>query len=183
MSSPVHYFKAISDFKLQLQSGNAHSLQNWQIFVRMTLKLDHDAWPWQTIGHLFYDFSSFVHHLIAIGEFKLELQYGNCGSKLDIFARCDLEICEWPWITIEHFYYDTSSSVHHFITIGELKPELQTRNAQFGSKSDIFSCDQAALQMVFSVCPSVCLSVCLSVCHTFLTMFQSSYHQIFRSYY
>ena len=27
----------------------------------------------------------------------------------------------------------------------------------------IFSCDQAALQMVFSVRPSVCLSVCLSV--------------------
>ena len=27
----------------------------------------------------------------------------------------------------------------------------------------IFSCDQAALQMVFSVCPSVRLSVCLSV--------------------
>ena len=59
----------------------------------------------------------------------------------------------------------------------------------FGS---FFSCDQAALQMVFSVClsvcPSVCLSVCpsvrLSVCHTFLTMFPSSYHhEIFRSYY
>ena len=40
----------------------------------------------------------------------------------------------------------------------------------------VFSCDQAALQMVFSVrpsvrpsvCPSVCLSVCPSVCHTFL---------------
>ena len=29
---------------------------------------------------------------------------------------------------------------------------------------DIFSCDQAALQMVFSVCPSVCPSVRLSVC-------------------
>ena len=27
----------------------------------------------------------------------------------------------------------------------------------------VFSCDQAALQMVFSVCPSVCPSVCLSV--------------------
>ena len=52
----------------------------------------------------------------------------------------------------------------------------------------IFSCDQAALQMVFSVRPSVCLSVRLSVCpsvrHTFLTMFPSSYHhEIFRSYY
>ena len=32
----------------------------------------------------------------------------------------------------------------------------------------IFSCDQAALWMVQSVCPSVC--------HTFLTLFPSSYH-------
>ena len=39
----------------------------------------------------------------------------------------------------------------------------------------VFSCDQAALWMVFSVR--------LSVCHTFLTMFPSSYHhEIFRSY-
>ena len=46
--------------------------------------------------------------------------------------------------------------------------------------SMVFSCDQAALQMVFSVCPSICPSVC----HTFLTMFPSSYHhEIFRSYY
>ena len=43
-----------------------------------------------------------------------------------------------------------------------------------------FSCDQAALWMV----QSVCLSVCPSVCHTFLTMFPSSHHpEIFRSYY
>ena len=56
----------------------------------------------------------------------------------------------------------------------------------------VFSCDQAALWMVQSVCPSVrlsvrlsvCLSVRPSVCHTFLTMFPSSYHhEIFRSYY
>ena len=47
-----------------------------------------------------------------------------------------------------------------------------------------FSCDQAALWMVFSVRLSVCLSVRLSVCHTFLTMFPSSYHhEIFRKYY
>ena len=48
----------------------------------------------------------------------------------------------------------------------------------------VFSCDQAALQMVFSVCPSVRLSVRPSVRHTFLTMFPSLYHhEIFRSYY
>ena len=37
---------------------------------------------------------------------------------------------------------------------------------------DVFSCDQAALWMVFSVR----LSVCPSVTHTFLTMLPSSYH-------
>ena len=42
--------------------------------------------------------------------------------------------------------------------------------------SRIFSCDQAALWMVQSVCPSVC--------DAFFTMFPSSYHhEIFRSYY
>ena len=43
---------------------------------------------------------------------------------------------------------------------------------------ELFSCDQAAIWLVQSVCPSVCLSVR----HTFLIMFPSSYHhEIFRS--
>ena len=41
----------------------------------------------KTIGHLYYATSSFMHHFVAIGEFKLELQSGNAqfGSKLMIF--------------------------------------------------------------------------------------------------
>ena len=31
----------------------------------------------KTIGHLFYANTSFLHHFLAIGEFKLELQSGN----------------------------------------------------------------------------------------------------------
>ena len=42
---------------------------------RVTLKFD--RWPWKTIGHLSYATSGFVHHFIAICEFKLELWYGN----------------------------------------------------------------------------------------------------------
>ena len=58
------------------------------------------------------------------------------------------------------------------------------QNCNFVFFAIFFSCDQAALQMVFSVCLSVRPSVCLSVRHTFLTMFSSSYHhEIFRSYY
>ena len=39
--------------------------------ARVTVKFD--GWPCKTIGHLFYATSSFVHHFVAIGEFKLEL--------------------------------------------------------------------------------------------------------------
>ena len=41
----------------------------------------------KTIGHLFYATSSFVHHFVPIGEFKLELQSGNAqfGSNSTIF--------------------------------------------------------------------------------------------------
>ena len=42
----------------------------------------------------------------------------------------------------------------------------------------IFSCDQAALQMVFSVCPSVRLSVCPSVCLSVTPFWLCSHHRI-----
>ena len=50
-----------------------------------TLKFD--RWPCKTIGHLFYATSSFLHHFVAIGEFKLGLQSGNAqsGSNLTMF--------------------------------------------------------------------------------------------------
>ena len=41
------------------------------------------VWPWnlmddqKTIGHLLYATLSFLHHFVAIGEYKLELQSGN----------------------------------------------------------------------------------------------------------
>ena len=48
----------------------------------------------KTIGHFFYAAASFVHHFIAICEFKLELQSGNAefGSKSIFCWPCDLEI-------------------------------------------------------------------------------------------
>ena len=60
-------------------------------FSRVTLKLY--GWPWKTKGHIFYATSTFVHHFVAIGEFKLELQSGNAqfGSNSTIFRAV------WPW--------------------------------------------------------------------------------------
>ena len=55
--------------------------------------LQFDLWPWKTIGHLFYATSCFVHHFLAIGELKLELQSGSpqFGSNSTIFRAV------WPW--------------------------------------------------------------------------------------
>ena len=58
--------------------------------------LKFDGWPSKTRGHLFYATSSSVHHFVAIGEFKLELQSGNAqsgsNSVIFFFIPCDLEI-------------------------------------------------------------------------------------------
>ena len=148
-------------------------------YSRVTLKFD--GWPWKTMGLLYYATSSFVHHFVAIGELKLELQSGNaqfgsnstifralwpwnltddleqgksegfesCNRPLvwkrliwvkigDVLYRVTLKFDVWPWITIGHLFYATSSSMHHFVAIGEFKLELPSGNAQFGSKSTNF---------------------------------------------
>ena len=139
-SSFVHHFKSTNEFKLELQSGNAQFGQKLTIlFSRVTLQFD--VWPWKTIGHLFYASSSFMHHFVAIGEFKLELQSGNVqfGSKSMIFlGHVTLKFDGWPWKTIGHLFYATSNFVHHFVAIGKFELELQSWNAQSGSSSTIF---------------------------------------------
>ena len=44
----------------------------------------------------------------------------------------------WPRKIIGHLFYTTSSFVHHFKSISKFKLELQSGNAQFGSKLMIF---------------------------------------------
>ena len=131
-SSFVHHFVAINDFKLEIQPGNAQFGSKSTIFRAV--------WPWKTIGHLFYATWSFVHHFVAIDEFKLVLQSGNgqfaSKSIFRVVWPCNLTL--WPWKTIGHLFYSTSSFVHHFVAIGEIKLELQSGNAQCGSNSTIF---------------------------------------------
>ena len=84
----------------------------------MTSKFN--GWPQKIIGHLFYTTSSFVHHFKSISKFKLELQSGNAqfGSKSTIFlSRVTLQFDGWHRKTIGHFFYTTSSFVHHFKSI------------------------------------------------------------------
>ena len=55
--------------------------------------LQFNRWLWKTIGHLFYATSSFVHHFVAVGEFKLEKQSENSQFVLKSANICAV----WPW--------------------------------------------------------------------------------------
>ena len=134
------------------------------------MNLNNDGWPRNTIGHLFYTTSSFVHHFKAIGDLKLELQ--SCWSKLMIsLSHVTMKLDRWPWKTIG--YYEMASFVHNFIAISWLKLELQSWNAWFGSKSVIFiPCElhfwwmtlkknMAHLRCYVKLCASSCSHRCI----------------------
>ena len=69
---------------------------------------------------------------VAIRKHSIRVKIG------DFFVLCDLEFWSMTLKTIGHLFNTTPSFVHHFKSIGEFKLELQSVNAQFGSKSAIF---------------------------------------------
>ena len=137
------YFKLCASFRSHqwIQTGVRVRKRSIRVKIidflaRVTLKFN--RWPWKSIGNLSYATSSFVHHFIAISEFKLELRVRKRSIPVKIghfLARVTLKFYRWPWKTIGHLSYATSRFVHHFIAISEFKLELESGNAQFGSKS------------------------------------------------
>ena len=127
----LFYFKLVASFR------NHWCIETWvtvqkrpiwvkidDFFSRVTSKFD--VWPWKTTGHLFYATSSFVHHFIAIGEFKLELKSGNAqsGSNSTIFSAV------WPWNLADDLEQGKSEGFDSCDLPGNL--------AQILSKSSIF---------------------------------------------
>ena len=69
-----------------------HSHQSIKTGVTVqNLKID--RWPWETIGHIFIAFPSFVHYLVAIGQLNLELQFGNAKFGWKSASFCPV----WFW--------------------------------------------------------------------------------------
>ena len=92
------YFKLCASFRSHWWFETGDTVRKWPIWVKIDdffscVTLQFDVWPWKTIGHLFYSTSSFVHHFVANGEFKLELLSRNAQfeSNSTIFRAV------WPW--------------------------------------------------------------------------------------
>ena len=70
---------------------------------------------------------------------EVTVRKSSIWVKISDFLSCvTLKFDGWPWKTIGHLFYTTSSFVHHFKSIGEFKLELQSGNTQFWAKSAIF---------------------------------------------
>ena len=110
-----------------------------EFLSQATLKFD--EWPWKTIGHIFYDTSSFMYHFVAIGQFKLEI-VRKCPFSVkigDFSSRVTLKFHGWHWKTKGGLFYAIASFVYHFVDMCEFKLELQSGNDQTRTKLVLIS--------------------------------------------
>ena len=116
-----------------------NSGRNWRYFVPCDLEiwwmtLEDNRAPLLKYTKLCASFQ--IHRWI---ETEVTVRKRSIWVKIGDFLSCvTLKFYGWPWKTIGHLFYTTSSFVHHFKSIDEFKLELQSGNVQFGSKSAIF---------------------------------------------
>ena len=115
-------------------------------WVVTSVTLTYDLWPWP------FAWTSLLSLVITPENFMMiwwweHSQKGVTDRQTDgrtdgqTDGRTDWTIHRAAWSqlkTIGHLFYATSSFVQHFVAIGEFRLELQSGNAQSGSKSTIF---------------------------------------------
>ena len=92
------YFKLCASFHSHWWIQTGVTVRKRPIWVKIgdflsSVTLKFDRWPWKTIGHLFYATASYVHHFVAICEFKLELWSGNAQIGTKFALTSDLTFC------------------------------------------------------------------------------------------
>ena len=136
----MYHFRSIGKFKLKIQSGNGQFGSKSAIFFapcdlwiwRMTLK--NNRAPLLLHFKLCASFRShwWIQTWVTVRKRPIWVKFDDFHSR--VISKFDA----WPWKTIGHLSYATSSFVHHFVAINDFKLEIQSENAKFGSKSTIF---------------------------------------------
>ena len=128
----------LSNIKLNASFHHHMWIQTW-VTVRkrsswVVTSVTFDLWPWPSAWTLLWSL------VITPKNFML-IRWWEHSQKGVTDGQKENTICRAAWSqlkTIGHLFYATSSFVHHFIAICEFKLELQSGNAQFGSKSAIY---------------------------------------------
>ena len=139
----VHHFKAIGEFKLELQTGNSQFGSKYVIFC--------PVWPWNSTDDLAKKWAPVVCRFKLCASFhshrwirtKVTVRKRSIRVEIgDFFSRVTLKFYGWHWKTIGHLFFATSSFVHHFVAIGDSNWSYSLETPNFGSKSTMFlPCD------------------------------------------
>ena len=129
-SSFVYHFKAIHEFKLELQSGNSQFGSKSAIFLakiwQMTLKNNRAPLLYYIKHCPSYQSHRWIKTWVTVRKRPIRVKIG------DFLSCVTLKFDGWCWKTIGHLFCAISRFVYHFIAISEFKLELQSGNAQFG---------------------------------------------------
>ena len=127
----------------------------WQLATGPVILLKFDpnhrfsqlGWPWNLMDDLEKFWAHLLYYTKLCASYQI-LQWIRTEVRVlkrsirvtidDFLSHVTLKFDGWPWKTMGHLFYTLSSFVHHLKTMVELKLELQSGNAQFGSKSAIF---------------------------------------------
>ena len=113
-SSFVYHLKSIGQFKLKLHSGNAQVGSKSVIFVICDLEIwwmtmENNRAPLLCYIKLCASFQ--IHRWI---ETEVTVRKPSIWVKIcDFLSLVTLKFDGWPWKTIGHLFYTTSSFVHH----------------------------------------------------------------------
>ena len=112
----------------------------------------------KTIGHLFYATSSFVHHFVAIGEFKLELQSGNAqsGSNSTLFRVV------WPWNLTDDLQKQQGTSPKYHQAICMISSSYVNSNWSYNRETVKLGCDLCDLDL-WPLTLTFCMDVTLVI--------------------
>ena len=143
------YFKICKSFQNHWWIQTGVTVQKRSIWLKISNFFCH-VWPWNLTDDLEKNWTPLLCYFKIWASFHSHLwnQTGVTVRKIPTWVKIDhffspvtLKFDRGPWKTIGHFFYATSNFMHHFIAICAFKLELQSRNAQFGSKlRGFFSC-------------------------------------------
>ena len=142
---------------------------NWWFFVPCELEI----W-WMTLENIraslrYYTKLCASFHIHRWSQTWVTVRKRSIRVKIgDFLSRMPLKFDEWLWKTTRHLFYTTLSFVHHFKAMGEFKLQLQSGNAQFGSKSAFFvPCDLQMWRITLKIkrAPLLCCFKLRASCH------------------
>ena len=149
----MHHFKAIGEFKLELQSGNAQFGSKLMIFCLcdleiwwMTLKIDRT--PLLYYAKLCASFQShqWIQTGVTVRKWSIRVTIG------DFLSHVSWKFNGWPWKTKGYLFYATSCFVHHFVALVNSNWSYSPETPNLGQNRQFFVlCDFEISQVTLKI--------------------------------